>query len=87
MPDEPEPSTAVILVEDKTLKDAASVFPKITAVVPVKFVPVMVTVEPAFAVEVFTEVIVGIGTVTVTDEGEDSWLTVFRLRFTEYEPC
>jgi len=49
LPDEPLPSTAVILVLLTTLKEAAAVPPKLTAVVPVKFVPVRVTVCPGFA--------------------------------------
>ena len=47
LPDEPEPATAVMLVADTTLKDVAAVPPKLTAVAPVKFVPVMITVAPA----------------------------------------
>ncbi len=46
LPDEPLANTAVIMVADTTLKDAAAVPPKLTAVAPVKLVPVIVTVDP-----------------------------------------
>ena len=42
----PAAKTAVIWVADTTIKLAAAVPPKLTAVAPVKFVPVMVTVVP-----------------------------------------
>jgi hypothetical protein len=40
----PFPTTAVILVALTTVKEVAAVPPKLTAVAPVKLVPVMVTV-------------------------------------------
>ena len=40
----PAPTTAVILVALTTVNEAAAVPPKLTPVVPVKFVPVIVTV-------------------------------------------
>jgi len=45
-PDDPAPTTAVMVVEFTTLNEVAAVPPKLTAVAPVKFVPVMVTVNP-----------------------------------------
>ena len=48
LPDAPAPTVAVILVALTTVKALADVPPKLTAVVPVKFVPVMVTTCPVF---------------------------------------
>jgi hypothetical protein len=48
-PDEPVPTVAVMLVGEFTVNEAAGVPPKLTAVAPVKSVPVMVTVVPADA--------------------------------------
>jgi hypothetical protein len=42
MPEVPAPTLAVILVALTTVKEFAAVPPKLTAVAPVKFVPVMV---------------------------------------------
>ena len=55
----PLATTAVTLVALATLNDAASVPPKLTAVVPVKAVPVMVTVAPVGADAGEKEVMVG----------------------------
>ena len=44
-------TTAVIVVEFTTVKLVAAVLPKLTAVAPVKFVPVSVTVAPTIAEE------------------------------------
>ena len=52
---------AVILVEDTTLNDVAAIPPKVTAVAPVKSVPVIVTVLPIAAVVGVNEVIDGAG--------------------------
>ena len=41
-PDAPVPTTAVMLVAELTVNDVAAVPPKLTAVAPVKFVPVIV---------------------------------------------
>ena len=49
-PDAPAPTTALIEVALLTVKDAALVAPNFTAVMPVKSVPVMVTVSPDLAV-------------------------------------
>jgi len=46
VPDVPLPTTAVMLVELATLNDVTAVPPSNTAVAPVKFVPVMVIVDP-----------------------------------------
>jgi hypothetical protein len=54
----PEPTTAVIEVALTTVNDEAAVPPKLTAVTPVKFVPVIVTVVPVFADVGVKEVIV-----------------------------
>lgn len=58
-PDAPAPTTAVILVADTTINEVAAVPPKLTAVVPMKFVPVMVTVVPLGPVVGVKLVIVG----------------------------
>jgi hypothetical protein len=44
LPVAPAPTAAVILVALTTVNEVAAVPPKLTAVAPVKFVPVMVTV-------------------------------------------
>jgi hypothetical protein len=44
LPVAPVPTTAVILVALTTVNEVAAVPPKLTAVAPVKFVPVIVTV-------------------------------------------
>ena len=46
LPEVPDATTAVMLVAETTLNDVAAVPPKLTAVAPVKLVPVMVTVAP-----------------------------------------
>jgi hypothetical protein len=60
-PVEPAPTTATILVALTTLKELAAVPPKLTAVAPVKFVPVIVTVCPVPAEVGLKDVIVGGG--------------------------
>ena len=50
LPLAPLPTTAVMDVALTTLKDKASIPPKLTEVVPVKLVPVIFTVVPVFAV-------------------------------------
>lgn len=53
LPDVPLPNTAVIVDASTTMNDAAAVPPKVTAVAPVKFVPLMVmvwSVEPVVGV-------------------------------------
>jgi hypothetical protein len=59
-PEPPLPTTAVIVVELTTVNDAAGKAPKWTAVTPVKFVPVIVTVVPLAALVGVKEVTVGI---------------------------
>jgi hypothetical protein len=63
LPDVPLPTTAVMLVELTTVNELAAVPPKLTAVVPVKLVPVMVTVAPTAADAGVNEVMVGAATV------------------------
>ena len=58
-PDAPLPTTALIVVELTTVKDEAAVPPKLTAVAPVKFVPVIFTVVPEPVVTGENEVTVG----------------------------
>jgi hypothetical protein len=55
----PDPTTAVIVVLFTTTKEIAAVPPKLTAVAPVKLVPVIVTVAPAAAEVGVKEVMVG----------------------------
>jgi hypothetical protein len=62
LPDVPLATTAVMLVELTTVYDEAAVPPKLTAVAPVKLVPVIVTVAPTAADVGVNEVIVGAGT-------------------------
>jgi len=61
-PDEPEPTTAFIVVEFTTVNDDAAVPPNVTAVAPVKFVPVIVTVAPGAAEAGVKDEMVGVGT-------------------------
>ena len=61
LPEVPDATTAVILVAETTLKDVAAVPPKLTAVAPVKLVPVKVTVVPLPALVGFIKVMVGAG--------------------------
>jgi hypothetical protein len=58
-PVDPVPTTAVICVAELTVKLAAAVPPKLTALAFVKLVPVIVTDAPAAAVTGVKEVIVG----------------------------
>ena len=55
----PEPTTAIIVVEDSTWKDATDIPPKEMAEVLFKFVPVIVMVAPVPALDGENEVIVG----------------------------
>ena len=61
LPVAPAPTTAVILVALTTVNEVAAVPPKLTAVVPVKFVPVIVTVCPVPAEVGLNDAIVGGG--------------------------
>jgi len=61
LPEAPVPTTAVILVDELTVNDVAAILPKLTAIAPVKLVPVIVieaAVPPLAGVK---EVIVGAG--------------------------
>ena len=59
LPLAPALTTAVIVVEFTTVKDVAATPPKLTAVAPVRFAPVIVTVSPVAAVLGEKDVIVG----------------------------
>ena len=59
MPDVPVVTTAVMVVGETTVNEAAGVPPKLTAVAPVKPTPVMTTVESFPAVLGLNEVIAG----------------------------
>jgi len=59
-PEVPVPTTAVMVVAFTTVNDMAAVPPKLTAVVPVRLVPVMVTVEPLPALVGVKEEMVGV---------------------------
>ena len=60
-PEAPDPTTAVIVVADTTLKAAARVPPKLTVVAPVKLLPVIVTTESVDPVAGVNEVMAGTG--------------------------
>jgi len=55
----PLPTTALMVVAFTTVNEVAAVPPKLTAVAPVKFVPVITTVAPAAAVVGAKDVIAG----------------------------
>lgn len=59
-PLEPLPTTALMVVALTTLKEVAAVPPKLTAVAPVKLVPVIVTVAPLAAEVGLIEAMFGI---------------------------
>jgi hypothetical protein len=59
LPEAPAAITAVILVADTTVNEAAGVLPKLTAVAPVKLVPVIVTIVPEAADVGVNDVMVG----------------------------
>ena len=61
VPVAPFPTTAVMLVALTTVKEVAAVPPKLTAVAPVKLVPVMVTIAPVAADDGVNEPMVGAG--------------------------
>ena len=61
LPLAPLPTTAVILVDETTVNDDAATPPKLTAVVPVKFAPVIVIVVPGIPAVLLNEVICGVG--------------------------
>jgi len=61
LPEAPLATTAVIVVAFTTLKEVAAVPPKLTAVAPVKLVPVMVTVAPLAALVGVNDEMVGAG--------------------------
>ena len=59
VPVDPEPSTAVMLVDELIVNLVALVPPELTAVAPEKFVPVMVTLVPLQPLVGVNEVMVG----------------------------
>ena len=61
LPEDPMPTVAVMLVADTTVNEVAGVTPKLTAVAPVKLVPVIVTVAPAPDVVGVNDVTLGAG--------------------------
>jgi len=61
LPEVPIPTTAVIVFASTTVNDVAAVPPKLTAVAPVRFVPVIVTVDPLPALVGVSEEMVGAG--------------------------
>ena len=61
VPDVPLPTTALMLVAEFTTNEAAEVPPKLTAVVPVKLLPMMDTLLPAAAEVGEKELIIGKG--------------------------
>ncbi len=73
LPLAPLATTAVIVVEFETLYDVAGIPPKLTAVAPVKLVPVMVTVAPEPVEVGVNEVMVGAG-IKVKPDKVPVWL-------------
>jgi hypothetical protein len=67
-PEDPEPTTPVMVVPESTVNEEAAVPPKLTPVTPVKLVPVMVTTVPGFPDTGENEVIVGPALINVNDE-------------------
>ena len=60
----PTGAVAVICVAELTVKPVAAVAPKVTAVAPLKFVPVMVTVVPPAVGPAVGEMLVMVGSAT-----------------------
>ena len=61
LPDAPAPTTAVTVFALTTVNELAAVAPKLTAVAPVKLLPLIVTVIPVLAVVGVKEVMTGEG--------------------------
>jgi hypothetical protein len=59
IPDAPDPRIAVIVVEFNTVNEEAAMVPKVTAVAPVKFVPIIMIAVPVEPDGGENEVIVG----------------------------
>jgi hypothetical protein len=84
LPLPPDPTTAVMLLEDTTVKETAAIPPKLTELAPLKFVPVIVMVEPGTAVLGLTEVIAGAGiSLMITGISAEVWLTDCFVILTE----
>lgn len=64
LPDAPDPTTAVILVDELTVNELTAIPPKLIAVAPVKLVPVIITEPPAPALVGAKDDIVGAGDAT-----------------------
>jgi hypothetical protein len=79
LPVDPEPTTAVIWVAEFTIKEEAAVPPKLTAVAPVKFVPVSVTVDPLPAVVGVNDPIAGAGLFPATKTTVSVWLPASQV--------
>ena len=65
LPEALAPTTAVMVFASTTLNDVAAVPPKLTAVVPIRLVPVIVTVEPLVALTGVNEEMVGAAALSV----------------------
>lgn len=61
LPDAPAATTAVMVAAFTTVKEDAATPPKLTALAPDKFVPVIVTVAPVAAMTGVNDVMVGAG--------------------------
>ena len=62
----PVPTTAIILEGEFTTKEAAGTPPKLTAVVPVKLLPLIVTLVPVAAAVGVNDWIKGTGEISLT---------------------
>ena len=81
-PDAPDPTIALMLVGESTVNDVAGVPPKLTAVAPVRFVPVITTVTPAVALDGVKELMDGVeGTVNINPVNEIVPAGVVMLTF------
>jgi hypothetical protein len=73
----PAPTTASMEVEEFIVNDVAAVPPKLTAVAPVKFAPVIVTVVPTIPLAGVKDAIVGTGALTVLRNTDTVALLLF----------
>ena len=80
LPDAPVPTTAVMLVDELTVNEIAATPPKLTAVAPIKLVPVIVTDNPATPLVGVNDVIVGAGiNVNPADDAVPSGVVTLTL--------
>lgn len=70
LPDDPEPTVAVTWVTEFTVNAVAAVPPKLTAVVPVRKVPVMTMLAPLPPLVGVNEVMVGVPVTTTLNSDE-----------------